>query len=89
MGERLVATACGVVERVNKLVSVRTLRSRYGAEVGDVVVGRVTEVRPARLGGPNTGAAACDGLPTPACTWLLQLPACPSANWGCPWAGRC
>ncbi|GAB4813623.1 hypothetical protein N2152v2_000669 [Parachlorella kessleri] len=42
--ERLVATTCGIIERVNKLVSVRTLRNRYGAEVGDVVVGRVTEV---------------------------------------------
>ena len=41
---RLVATLCGVVERVNKLVYVKPLRARYGAEVGDVVVGRVTEV---------------------------------------------
>lgn len=66
------ATVCGRVERVNKLVSVRPLRSRcgnlitttqlvhrilpgadmvvvalrYSAELGDVVVGRVTDVRP-------------------------------------------
>lgn len=45
VGDRLVATACGVVERVNKLVTVRSLRSRYGAEVGGVVVGRIVEVR--------------------------------------------
>eukprot|EP00271_Cylindrocystis_brebissonii_P016426 TRINITY_DN39970_c0_g1_i1.p1 TRINITY_DN39970_c0_g1~~TRINITY_DN39970_c0_g1_i1.p1 ORF type:complete len:406 (-),score=83.55 TRINITY_DN39970_c0_g1_i1:247-1464(-) len=42
--EDLRAAVCGVVERVNKLVSVRPLRSRYVAEIGDVVVGRVTEV---------------------------------------------
>lgn len=40
----LVATVAGVVERVNKLVSVRPLRSRYNAEVGDVVVCRIAEV---------------------------------------------
>ncbi|PPD76758.1 hypothetical protein GOBAR_DD26313 [Gossypium barbadense] len=41
----LVATVCGVVERVNKLVYVRSLRARYKPEVGDVVVGRVVERR--------------------------------------------
>lgn len=41
---KLVATVAGVVERVNKLVSVRPLRSRYVGEVGDVVVGRIAEV---------------------------------------------
>ncbi|KAF3975977.1 hypothetical protein ACB098_01G016500 [Castanea mollissima] len=40
----LVATVCGVVERVNKLVYVRALRARYKPEVGDIVVGRVSEV---------------------------------------------
>ena len=41
----LVATLAGVVERVDKLVSVRPLRSsRYVGEVGDVVVGRILEV---------------------------------------------
>lgn len=34
----------GVVERVNKLVSVRPLGARYAGDVGDVVVGRVREV---------------------------------------------
>jgi len=43
-GDRLVATVCGVIDRVNKLITVRTLHRRYGAEVGDVVIGRVTEV---------------------------------------------
>ncbi|CAG9460420.1 unnamed protein product [Pedinophyceae sp. YPF-701] len=40
----LVPTLCGVLERVNKLVTVRPLRSRYTAQSGDVVVGRVVEV---------------------------------------------
>jgi exosome complex component RRP4 len=42
--EKLVATISGVVERVNKLISVRPLKSRYTGEVGDVVVGRIKEV---------------------------------------------
>lgn len=40
----VVATLCGVVERVNKLVYVRALRARYKPEVGDIIVGRVIEV---------------------------------------------
>lgn len=42
--DKLVASVAGVVERVNKLISVRPLKSRYTGEVGDVVVGRVLEV---------------------------------------------
>mmetsp|Transcript_30153 Transcript_30153/g.55104 ORF Transcript_30153/g.55104 Transcript_30153/m.55104 type:complete len:321 (-) Transcript_30153:15-977(-) len=41
---KLLATVCGVVERVNKLVYVRTLNASYKAEQGDVVVGRIVEV---------------------------------------------
>lgn len=41
---RLVATLCGVVERVNKLVYVKPLKARYSAELGDVVVGQITDV---------------------------------------------
>ncbi|GKU95167.1 hypothetical protein SLEP1_g8563 [Rubroshorea leprosula] len=44
----LVATVCGVVERVNKLVYVRSLRAKYKPEVGDIVIGRVVEVAPKR-----------------------------------------
>lgn len=40
----LTATVSGVVEKVNKLVAVRPLRSRYIPEVGDVVIGRVVEL---------------------------------------------
>lgn len=43
-GSALVAAVPGVVERVNKLVSVRPLRARYAGDIGDVVVGRITEV---------------------------------------------
>ena len=46
--ERLVASVAGLVEKVNKLVSVRPLHARYQGEVGDVIVGRVTELAPKR-----------------------------------------
>ncbi|RZC55335.1 hypothetical protein C5167_014181 [Papaver somniferum] len=39
----IVATLCGIVEKVNKLVYVRTLRARYKPETGDIIVGRVIE----------------------------------------------
>lgn len=39
-----VATVPGVVDRVNKLLTVRPFSSRYSPEVGDVVIGRVVEV---------------------------------------------
>lgn len=38
------ASVAGVVERVNKLISVRPIRSRYAGEIGDVVIGRVLEI---------------------------------------------
>lgn len=43
-GNTLLATVSGIVERVNKLVSVRPLKSRYAGEVGDVVVGRISQI---------------------------------------------
>jgi len=45
---KLVATNCGVVEQVNKLVYVRPLKHRYAGSVGDVVVGRIVEVQSER-----------------------------------------
>ncbi|XP_070532137.1 exosome complex component RRP4-like [Ptychodera flava] len=42
--DKLHASVAGVVERVNKLICVLPLKSRYNGEVGDVVVGRITEV---------------------------------------------
>ncbi|KAL7615034.1 hypothetical protein Lser_V15G04739 [Lactuca serriola] len=44
----VVTTVCGVIERVNKLVYVRTLRARYKPEVGDIIVAHVIEVAPKR-----------------------------------------
>jgi exosome complex component RRP4 len=35
----------GYVAKTNKLVAVRPVKSRYKAKVGDIVVGRVSEVR--------------------------------------------
>lgn len=45
---KLVATTCGVVEHVNKLVYVRPLKHRYTGSIGDVVVGRIVEVQTER-----------------------------------------
>ncbi|KAF8199084.1 exosome complex exonuclease rrp4 [Pholiota molesta] len=46
--DEVIASVAGTIERVNKLVSVRAIRSRYNPEVGDLVVGRITEVQPRR-----------------------------------------
>ncbi|KAJ3377309.1 exosome non-catalytic core subunit rrp4 [Lobulomyces angularis] len=46
--ENLVASLGGVIERVNKLISVKPLRARYNGEIGDVIVGRITEVQQKR-----------------------------------------
>ncbi|ORX72114.1 hypothetical protein DL89DRAFT_221418 [Linderina pennispora] len=42
--ESIYSSVAGAVERVNKLISVRPLKQRYGGEIGDIVVGRITEV---------------------------------------------
>ncbi|XP_023015296.1 exosome complex component Rrp4 [Leptinotarsa decemlineata] len=44
----LKASVAGVREQVNNLISVRPLKSRYNGEVGDVIVGRITEVQQKR-----------------------------------------
>ncbi|XP_005990687.1 exosome complex component RRP4 isoform X1 [Latimeria chalumnae] len=46
--DKLVASVAGAVERVNKLICVRALKTRYNGEVGDIVVGRITEVQQKR-----------------------------------------
>ncbi|KAM3873879.1 exosome complex component RRP4 isoform 3-T3 [Diretmus argenteus] len=43
--EKLTASVAGEVERVDKLICVRPLKTRFNGEVGDVVVGRITERR--------------------------------------------
>ncbi|CAG9865299.1 unnamed protein product [Phyllotreta striolata] len=44
----LKASVAGVREQVNNLISIRPLKSRYNGEIGDVVVGRITEVQQKR-----------------------------------------
>jgi exosome complex component RRP4 len=39
-----VSAVAGTLERVNKLISVKALQSRYTPEVGDLVIGRIVEV---------------------------------------------
>lgn len=41
---QLVSCVAGQIERVNKLITVRPMKSRYIGEVGDLVVGRITGV---------------------------------------------
>eukprot|EP01130_Rhizamoeba_saxonica_P012602 TRINITY_DN5341_c0_g1_i1.p1 TRINITY_DN5341_c0_g1~~TRINITY_DN5341_c0_g1_i1.p1 ORF type:complete len:287 (-),score=59.64 TRINITY_DN5341_c0_g1_i1:17-877(-) len=41
---KLYSSVSGVVERVNKLICVKPLKSRYSGDVGDVVVGRITSI---------------------------------------------
>lgn len=42
--ETLYASVAGCVEKVNKLICVKPLKSRYSGEVGDVIIGRIIEV---------------------------------------------
>ncbi|KAJ3260115.1 exosome non-catalytic core subunit rrp4 [Boothiomyces macroporosus] len=44
LNEQLVASVAGKIERVNKLVSVKPLKTRFNGEIGDVVVGRIAEL---------------------------------------------
>ncbi|KAH8928942.1 hypothetical protein BT69DRAFT_1276723 [Atractiella rhizophila] len=44
--EEIRASVVGVSERTNRLVTVKNLRSRYRPELGDLVVGRITQVQP-------------------------------------------
>lgn len=41
---KIIATVSGHLERVNKLISVRPLSSRYTGDIGDIVVGRIVEL---------------------------------------------
>ncbi|KAI0079099.1 exosome complex exonuclease rrp4 [Panus rudis PR-1116 ss-1] len=46
--DEVIASVSGIIERVNKLITVRAIRTRYNPEVGDLVVGRISEVQPRR-----------------------------------------
>ncbi|EPT26985.1 exosome component 2, putative [Toxoplasma gondii ME49] len=62
-GGKIFAAVCGILEKVNKLVYIRPLRSRYQGSVGDVVVGRVTDILNGKwLVDVNSGQAACLAL---------------------------
>ena len=41
---KIIATVSGHIERINKLISVRPLSSRYVGDIGDIVVGRIAEL---------------------------------------------
>ncbi|KAI6205927.1 Ribosomal RNA-processing protein 4 [Aphelenchoides besseyi] len=41
----LFSSVAGITDRVNKLLRVKPVKTRYGGEVGDVVVGRIVEVQ--------------------------------------------
>ncbi|CAG9575615.1 unnamed protein product [Danaus chrysippus] len=46
--DSLKSSVAGVMQKVNKLICVRPLKSRYVGEIGDVIVGRVLEVQQKR-----------------------------------------
>ncbi|XP_061590090.1 exosome complex component RRP4 [Cololabis saira] len=46
--DKLTASVAGQVERVDKLICVRPFQTRFYGEIGDVVVGRITEVQQKR-----------------------------------------
>ncbi|GAB0091637.1 exosome complex component RRP4 [Sergentomyia squamirostris] len=47
-GDDIKSSVAGVMEKVNKLICIKPLKSRYVGEIGDVVVGRITEVQQKR-----------------------------------------
>lgn len=46
--DELIASLAGTVQQVNRLVSVKSIKTRYSGEVGDVVIGRVVDVQQKR-----------------------------------------
>ena len=44
VNNKIIATVSGHIERVNKLISVRPLSSRYTGDIGDIVIGRIVEL---------------------------------------------
>ena len=45
---RLLASVAGQIERVNKLITVKPLKARFIGEIGDLVVGRISQVESKR-----------------------------------------
>ena len=78
---RLIASVAGIVERVNKLISVRPPSARYSGEVGDVVVGRIVEVLQKRwlvdIGGHQSYLYRMNGTNSPSrCCWNRETQLC-------------
>ena len=46
--QELVSSLAGQIERTNKLITVKSIKSRYIGEVGDLVVGRISSVESKR-----------------------------------------
>ena len=69
--KRLIASVAGVIERVNKLVSVVPVSSTvYSGQVGDLIVGRISSVGATRwkVGlAPAARSASSGGGPSPLC----------------------
>ncbi|KAJ3046769.1 Exosome complex component RRP4 [Rhizophlyctis rosea] len=65
----IIASVTGIVDRVNKFIRVQQLRARYHGEVGDVIVGRVSELGPKRwkidFGGQLDGVLTLDSISLP------------------------
>jgi exosome complex component RRP4 len=63
------STVCGVVEKINKLVFVKPLRRKYTGDVGDVIIGRISEVAGDRwmveYGGSQMAALPLGGVNLP------------------------
>ncbi|KAJ3044909.1 exosome non-catalytic core subunit rrp4 [Rhizophlyctis rosea] len=65
----IVASVTGIVDVVNKFIRVQQLRARFQGEVGDVIVGRVSELGPKRwridFGGQSDGILPLDSISLP------------------------
>jgi exosome complex component RRP4 len=71
---QLRAAVCGTVQRVNKLISVETVALHsYHAQVGDLIVGRVTGISNARWILDVSGRCANDGHNNPYLSGTLPL----------------
>ncbi|KAK5189177.1 Exosome complex component rrp4, partial [Cryomyces antarcticus] len=44
----ILSTVAGTIQKTNKLLSILPLRARYTPEIGDLVIGRIVEVRSRR-----------------------------------------
>jgi hypothetical protein len=90
----IVATVAGQVMKVNKLLSVKALRSRYQPEIGDLVVGRIVEVSLIYTGGRGRSILLedCQGFVVAGRHWGPQrrvfsisgLPVAPPQSRLCP-----